>query len=207
MEKRYKINTSPASPPESSIRKHMDFDALLEKHKQSSAQKSTNVRRLYFGIATAAAVALLLLIPLWERLNPGYDQMADDHFANQPFINPPLEGVQKDFVSKTVDSQSGGSIDLSDHLEVQIPKAAFVNQTGEAVQGPVEIKYREFQDFVDFFISGIPMHYDSLDQRYLLESAGMVEVFAEQNGARLQVAPGKSLSVRVQGKVRVEASN
>jgi len=61
----------------------------------------------------------------------------------------------------------------------------------------LEIKYREFHDYVDFFISGIPMDYDSMGTRYQLESAGMIEIYAEQNGERLKMNPGKELKIKL----------
>ena len=40
------------------------------------------------------------------------------------------------------------------------------------------MKYREYLDQKDVFLSGIPMNYDSADVRYNFESGGMFEMNA-----------------------------
>lgn len=42
----------------------------------------------------------------------------------------------------------------------------------------VKITYREFADPIDFFVSGIPMEYDSAGRKYNFESSGMCEINA-----------------------------
>ena len=63
--------------------------------------------------------------------------------------------------------------------------------------------YREMHDFVDFFLSGIPMTYDSLNTTYDFESAGMIEVYAEKEGKRINIRPGKSISLELVSVVNV----
>ena len=65
------------------------------------------------------------------------------------------------------------------------------------MKGEVELRYREFHDAVDFFVSGIPMTYDSAGVKYQFESAGMMEMLAYQNGRQINMAKGKSINVEM----------
>jgi flagellar biosynthesis GTPase FlhF len=57
------------------------------------------------------------------------------------------------------------------------------------VEGPVEVKYREFKDAVDFYLSGIPMNYTppGSDKEAIFESAGMCEMLAYRGDELLRV--------------------
>ena len=185
----------------------MDFDALLDKLEADKGQQgSGRIRQLYYyGSAAAAAIALLLI--LWG-INPAdYQQQEQAYFAEKPYVMPPLADVEPTFTSYKVDVNQGGIYEYESGSRLVVPAAAFMDDRGQLITGEVEIRYREMHDYVDFFLSGIPMVYDSANVRYTLESAGMIEIYAEQDGKRVNMAPGKHIDVSLVSQIDVPDIN
>lgn len=204
MEKNYNFNFNLEEPDGDAIRQHMDFDALLGQFEEQPAPRNrqARIRRLAYVVsAAAAAVVLLLFVPgLFQNdaLTP------ESYFASQDFVSAPVPELNIDYEVKTVaDAHRGGVIDYPSGSRLVIPAAAFMDERGKLIGGEVEIHYRELHDYIDFFVSGIPMAYDSLGMQRYLTSAGMVEVFAEKNGRRLSLAPGKAVQVELRSEVTV----
>ncbi|MEK7256638.1 MAG: hypothetical protein AAB316_17925, partial [Bacteroidota bacterium] len=138
--------------------------------------------------------------------NQSYERKNEQHLAAQSLVNPPLENIQPDYAKFAVNVHQGGVYEYPSGSKVVVPAAAFTNEQGKLLEGEVTLHYREMHDFVDFFLAGVPMTYDSAGVTYTLESAGMVEIFAEQNGKRVNLAPGKSLDVELRSRVNVSPS-
>lgn len=73
-----------------------------------------------------------------------------------------------------------------------IPANGFVSESGDLATGEVEIHYREFNKPSEIFMSGIPMHWQG--EEYL-ESAGMFQIEAYQNGKKLELAPNVEFEI------------
>lgn len=198
MGKNYDIKINPEEPSRQVIERHMDFDAVLKQY-QSAQHKGSRARivsLLYIAVAAAAATGMFFLA--FHFINAGStppDAVA--YFAAQPYVNPPLAQIQPTFEHKKINVNQGGVYEYESGSRLVVPAAAFMNDRGQLVEGEVDILYRELNDYVDFFLSGIPMTYDSAGNKLYLESAGMVEIYAEQNGKRLQMAPGKELKIEL----------
>ena len=113
----------------------------------------------------------------------------------KPCIAPPIKGLNVHYTTYKVIAEKGATLDYKTGSKIIIPKNAFTDSNGNLLKGEVELRYREFHDAVDFFVSGIPMTYDSAGVKYQFESAGMVEVLAYQNGKQVNMAPKKSALV------------
>ena len=74
-----------------------------------------------------------------------------------------------------------------------IPENAF----GPACSAQIKIKYREIHNKVDMLKAAISMIYKENGKRRMLESAGMFEIYAECNGKALELAPNKTIQVRM----------
>ena len=200
----YKINQNFKPLSSEQIESHKDFDQLLETFNTAPSSETPSEptgaprRWLYPVIAMAAAglVGILMMV-LNPASKPDMSAEGKAYFASQPFINPPIKNLKPNYQAQTVNANQGGTYTYENGSTVVVPPAAFINGQGNLVEGPVEIKYKEFHDYVDFFISGIPMDYDSLGTKYQLESAGMIEIYAEQNGERLAMNPGKELEIKL----------
>lgn len=207
MRKKYNIQMNPKRLSNEDIAKHKDFNALYSKFQSLPKDRTPAYRRLSFWIAAAAAAAMLLLYVGVNSIYTGnYEQRMADYFDHSDFINPPLDQIQKTFASYNVDVNQGGVFQYPSGSKLIVPAAAFTDKAGNPVGGQVTIKYREMHDFVDFFMSGIPMTYDSAGVNYVLESAGMIEIFAEKDGKKVNMAPGKSINVELVSQVNVSPS-
>lgn len=204
MENNYKFRFDTGEPSSDDIRQRMDFDALMGKFEEVQQQRRGHLRVRYVAYvlaAAAAAVALLLLVPGWLRpkaLTP------EEWFGNQPFVQAPLPNMQPDFeTAMLADAYQGGVIEYPSGSRIVIPASAFMTERGQRITGEVTIHYRELHDHIDFFTAGIPMNYDSAGTQRYLAAAGMVEVYAVQNGQRLRMADGKVMQVELISTVAV----
>lgn len=203
-----KFNNTPLSDED--IDKHKDFDALLEKFndtpQEEPQQRPAGVywMRYVAGAVAAALIGVLVFVGLNKNNNNSVDPMA---FADQPYINPPIDNVKAQFASYKVNANQGGVYKYKNGSKVIVPPSAFVDDQGRVVEGEVNIKYREFHDYVDFFLSGIPMYYDSSGVRYNLESAGMMEIYAEQNGKMVNLHPDKKIDVELVSNINMPNVN
>jgi flagellar biosynthesis GTPase FlhF len=107
------------------------------------------------------------------------------------FVDPPIKELQTPFESYQVDAKLGDTLIYPSGTVIVFPQNAFTDSNGNVVEGPVEVKYREFKDAVDFYLSGIPMNYTppGSDKEAIFESAGMCELVAYRRGEQLQVNP------------------
>ena len=201
----YKINFNPKDLSSHEINKHKDFDALLKEFSATPAKKPFNIKVLYY-IAGSVAAALIFGFIYFAVITEDQGISTQEYLATQPYINPPFENIKPTYEKAVINVNQGGEYTYESGSKITVPPAAFVDNNGELVNGEVDIKYREVHDCVDFFLSGIPMEYDSAGTNYSLESAGMVEIFAEQNGIRLNVAPGKEINVELVSEISVPAS-
>lgn len=205
MKKNYDIRFNPKSLSGKEVAKHKDFDALLKKYEAGEGKPPTKplFRRIGYAVAAIAAAITVLFIVFNGLNQESYEDKVAEWEKNQPFINPPLTNVKPQFASYKVNPSEGGVYKYPSGSQLTVPAAAFIGQNGESIEGEVVIHYREMHDFVDFFLSGIPMTYDSAGVNYTLESAGMIEIFAEQDGQRVNMAPGKSIDVELVSNVNV----
>jgi hypothetical protein len=210
MEKKYDFHINPAPLSSEDIAQHRDFDALMNAYEAAPAPEQRPVRslRIYWGVAAAAALALLVGVLLYLSTPPtgnSYEQQADAHFASLPFVHPPMPDVQPVYQEFLFNANEGGVYEYETGSRLVIPSAAFETASGQLAEGEVSIRFREMHDFVDFYLAGIPMSYDSANVRYAMESAGMVEVYAEQNGQALRMRSDKTIEVELVSEITTQS--
>lgn len=88
-------------------------------------------------------------------------------------------------------------LEFANGSSIAIPANCFVNAKGQPVKGKVNLSYREFHTLADVITCGIPMQYDSAGKSLTLETAGMFELRASQNGNPLQIAGDKHIRVNL----------
>jgi len=222
----YNIKRNVPEPAREDIEKFMDFDALLKAYQNTETpqegavirnfnspregQFSGRMRRWIImggGLAAAAAVALLIIVrSLSDLPTPAQSQaVADAYFAQQPYVNPPLANVESKVRPVTINASEGATLDVEEGTRLIIPRMAFQSDRGQLIEsGEVDIYYREMHDAVDFFMAGVPMTYDSAGTRHYLQSAGMIEVYAMQDGRRVSMAPGKNIRIELQSELAAQ---
>ncbi len=72
-----------------------------------------------------------------------------------------------------------------------------INKHGKQLVGEVTIEYKEMQDLGDVILNGVPMQYDSAGKAYCLETAGMFDIRAYQNGEPVFVKQGEEIKVEL----------
>lgn len=210
MSKNYNFKINPDLPSGPDIGKHRDFDALLgQYHAAQRAQRTAKIRKLAFRSLSAAAAVALLVIGVRAAFFSGETAppMSNAAFlADQPFIDQPIESLAAPaFANFRVNTAKGGVYEYPSGSKLVVPAAAFANDYGQLIGGEVDVFYREMHDYVDFFTSGIPMRYDSAGNAYQLESAGMIELYAEQDGQRVQLAVGKKIDIELASEILIRA--
>lgn len=203
----YKIKFNQEMPSSSDIKKHQDFDALMADYQGNSAtpgpKPKRKIKKLWKRVAIAAAAAIGLLI-VAVGFNKGNKDKGIAAHTETPYVNPPLQNtIPEEILTAQVDAYQGGRIVFKSGTVAVIPPRAFANRAGEVIGGEVEVKIKEYHDYIDFFLSGIPMEYDSLGVKYQLESAGMIEIYAEQDGERVDLVPEKSIDIELKSSVQV----
>lgn len=130
-------------------------------------------RRNIISIVVLAIIIILLIVKCSQ----------DNHQTiTRDFVKPPIAEADIPFSAFSVDASKGDTIIYKSGTVILFPKDAFVDKNGKIVKGQVDIKYREFHNPVDQFLSGIPMGYDSAGVSYTLESAGMCDIQAYKSG-------------------------
>lgn len=209
MKRKTNINRPEISSEE--IAKGKNFNSVL--NEQVTITKPLFKKGWFLSSVVVATVGVITAISMLTgnpendnvKTNPAATINADDavlaeFYKNEeakPSINPPLEGVNIPYKIYKVIAEKGATLDFKTGSKMMIPQNAFVDENGKLLKGEVELRYREFHDAVDFFVSGIPMTYDSAGQRYHFESAGMLEMLAYQNDKPVNVAPEKSINIEL----------
>ena len=189
--KKPEIRVDQQEASDSEALKHKDFNKVLGR--ANGGNSSGN--RLNVAKVLGAVILVVGTIGgiLW---------LMQDEKVKEPVIEEQRIGVQRPFpeiaityevfeIIASVDEE----ITTAEGSVIVIPKNCLVNKEGQPIVGKVQLKYQEFRDMIDVFLSGIPMTYDSAGQQFHFQSAGMFELFAEQNGAEVFVRKGKSIQV------------
>jgi hypothetical protein len=111
-------------------------------------------------------------------------------------IKSPIPELDIKFEEFELDNSKDQVLKTKRGSQIRIPAGAIVDKAGKSA-GTVKIKYREFHDAVDIFLSGIPMDYNAQGTKRNMQTAGMFELKAEKSGEELQVANGKTIGVRM----------
>lgn len=217
--KKYKVNIDRTKPTSDEILSRRNFDELL---KQYNAAPGKVIHKPFWktgwfmgALATAAAVAItVIVLNNKSEINPAdpkTNQFANGANTRNPDtagtsnsflqqekrrINPPLKGLDIAFSNYQVNAVRGGTIEHSSGSKLVFPANAFVDASGNTITGNVNIQYREFRDQADFFLSGIPMQYDSAGTTYQFESAGMMHIAAFVDGKVAYLKKDKSVEVQ-----------
>jgi len=210
MRKNYNFRFNQPQPDSSQIRKHQDFESLLQtfEEKQGTAPRPARIRPMrliYAAVATAAAtlaVVWLFRINTTDTLPTAQELVtaSDTYFASQPTVQPPFAKLIPPASERMFQASQGAELTLEDGGYLRIPASAFVDGNGEPVNGEVSIQYRTFHDQAELMLSGVPQNYDSAGVRLQLASAGMIEVSAMQNGQPLALGPDQTLEVSIEQK-------
>ena len=172
------------------------------KHKERSQSKEQpalaeeNQATAYYEKATAPA-------PTDQSFGEHMNRLLDPHGCkteglfsmahSQHAVHPPIPKLDVAPQQFTVNAGTGQLFTSARKSVISIPPQAFLDKNGKVATGNVQVQYREFYNYLDFFRSGIPMYY--ADGNAQLESAGMFEFTASSNNQPLYSNPQSRISV------------
>lgn len=107
----------------------------------------------------------------------------------------PMPSLQIQPEKFIVDAANGQTLISRRNSLISIPPDAFLDKDGNVVKGNVDVSYREFHNYLDFFLSGIPMNDDSAGIPRQFESAGMMELTASKDNKPVYVNRDRKISV------------
>lgn len=208
-----KVNLNRPEISSAEIAKRKNFDSVL-KQTTSVGAKPLIKKPWFLSSVVAVTIAIVATVVLMNQdkkadqpIVEKQEQISEsDSLAllafykeeeSKPCISPPIKGLNVHYTTYKVIAEKGAALDYKTGSKIIIPKNAFSDENGKLLKGEVELRYREFHDAVDFFVSGIPMTYDSAGVKYQFESAGMVEMLAYQNGKQVNMAPKKEIAIEM----------
>ncbi len=198
---KHKINTN--RPPLSSaeIAAYRDFEAVKVQFDQVADPLYRTFKFWGSAMVVAAAAGVIGYLALTQSPEISPDsvvkpaEQAVIALEEDPFIQAPVPGYDIPYTIFKVDAEKGGSFQYETGTEINIPPMACIDSLGNPVSGEVEIRYREFHNPLEFFLAGVPMHYDSAGTQYTFESAGMMEMLAFKDGYPVRLDTGKTVDV------------
>ena len=113
-------------------------------------------------------------------------------------IEPPVVAADIPFNEYLIHNDGSRTIKLSTGTVINIQQNIFEREDGKPIEGPITLKVREFHSAYDILRSGIPMSINS-SQKDFLQSAGMIELRANNNGNELKVKEGKQIEIALAG--------
>jgi hypothetical protein len=178
----------------------------------SAAGKLSTLAKIAIGGVATAVVG----VGLFFALNGTGNTQTDAPVADDPIENPstvwaptlaeqyaehidlPDENVTPKYEEFVIDAATGGAWESKKGSVLNVPENAFVDADGNPVDGPVNLKYREFHDGPDIFFSGIPMKYtDEEGKVHDFQTAGMLELLGSKDGEPVYIADGKELDMSI----------
>lgn len=97
----------------------------------------------------------------------------------------------------TIATDTNSRITTKDNSIIEIPSNAFM-LNGQTVTDSVQLKFEKYTTIPEIFISQIPMTYDSANNQYHFESAGMFNISAyDFKGNKLSTNPYALISVKM----------
>ena len=175
------------------------FNSIYSKFASLSGKMFFTKSMFYWasGLVVVSSIAALLIL----NTNKADDnnkiavKNTTDSTKTKAYVEAPINDINIKYKSHNLNADRSSQISTCKGSKISIPENAFVYEDGTPVEGEVTLKYREFNNPVEIFRSGIPMTYDSAGTEYVFESAGMIELLAFKNDKSLKLAKGKTLEV------------
>ena len=185
---------------EEQILKNKDFNATL---KNVTPNGNTYLKSVKYwgagGIATIVIVASLFLLNNKSNIQNDTPegeftyQPSNEGIAQLSSIKPPFAEYDIEYEVFEIDCSKDEVVTTKSGTQFTVPKNSLTDADGNPITGIAQIHYRELRNPVDFFLSGIPMDYDSAGTTYTFESAGMLDIKAFQNDAPLLLSTNKTI--------------
>ena len=148
-----------------------------------------NLNKIIKTLLVTAVVAIIIFIGFFVSKNKNTPAINTDFTLSKSAIKPPMPQINVPYETFTYDAEKGDTLFTKNGSILVFPKNAVLNSEGVIVIGKVEVRTREFNDPLDYYMAGIPMTYDSAGVKYTFVSSGMIDIKAYQNNELLYVNP------------------
>lgn len=112
-------------------------------------------------------------------------------------IEPPIAGFQTQFIEVEIDPKVDSTYLLENDTKLTIRKGSLLDSLGNEITEPVTFQFRQFDDALSIFLSGLPMDYSSPKREMTLQTAGMFEIRGKYKGSDVRVNPNKPIKVGI----------
>lgn len=143
-----------------------------------------------FRITPIFLAALCLSLAVSSCKSSGKPTADNTRRAVDPALTTPVP-----FRDFEVDADKDDTLKLEEGTNIFIPGGTFVDASGAAIKGKVQMHYRAFYTPGEIMASGITMKYDTASKTQVFTSAGMFELTGTQNGKPISIAPGKNIAM------------
>jgi hypothetical protein len=165
------------------------------------------LKKIITGTAIVVICTTFVLLYVFKQtIFPGNTSKNKKEIVNleqtgqSSFVHPPMESINVPLTEYSFHAEVGDTIFHPSGSIIYFPPSALVDEAGNIVKGKVKITYREFADPIDFFVSGIPMDYDSAGRKYHFESSGMCEINAYRDNRAVFINQSARPQVYLSGK-------
>ena len=141
--------------------------------------------------------SLLMLVTLYIGCNQADTKEITANKQTTNFIQGPIKNADIPFKDYLIDGEKGDTLFYQTGSIIIFPPNSFIDKDGNTIKGNVKVKYREFTNPIDFYLSGIPMSFDSLGKQYTFESSGMCEIHAYKDGLPVLVNPKNKPQINI----------
>ena len=111
--------------------------------------------------------------------------------------NPPIPGYETKFIEIKIDPTVDSTYLLENNTKLTIKKGSLIDSLSNEITEPLTLKFRQFDDAVSIYLSGLPMDFSSPKRNMALQTAGMFEIRGKYKGSNIQINPNKPISVGI----------
>lgn len=167
--------------------KHKDFNKVLSKYNRLRRPFYRSPK--FLSMVAVSTIVIMLIFMVDEK--KAYSNGSYTTTYHSPIGIP----VEHELIELTIEKDKPTQVITNGGTLINIPENTLVDSAGNLVTGKVDLKYRDFLDQKEVFLSGIPMNYDSNGVKMNFKSGGMFEMLAYQNENPLYIAGDKKVKV------------
>ncbi|MDT8412719.1 MAG: hypothetical protein RQ875_09675 [Vicingaceae bacterium] len=167
--------------------KHKDFNKVLSKYNRLRRPFYRSPK--FLSMVAVSTIVIMLIFMVDEK--KAYSNGSYTTTYHSPIGIP----VEHELIELTIEKDKPTQVITNGGTLINIPENTLVDSAGNLVTGKVDLKFREFLDQKEVFLSGIPMNYDSNGVNMNFKSGGMFEMLAYQNENPLFIADDKKVKV------------
>lgn len=167
--------------------KHKDFNKVLSKYNRLKTPFYRSPK--FLSMVAVSTIVIMLIFMIDEK--EAYSNGSYAAIYHSPIGIP----IEHELIELTIEKDKPTQVTTSRGTVIQIPENTLVDSAGNLIIGKIDLKYRDFLDQKEVFLSGIPMNYDSNGVSMNFKSGGMFEMLAYQNENPLYIANDKKVKV------------